>query len=114
MVYPYAHLSTSLASREPAISILKALEEKLAQKGYEVSRSPFGWYKSFTITAKGDPLSELSRTITVDTKSRQATPAVKTEYDIMNQEGKLHSTDDFVLGTHDDEFKFLVDKEALQ
>src|SRR5437016_5234078 len=114
MVYPYDHLSTNLASREPAISILKALEEKLTQKGYEVSRSPFGWYKSFTITAKGHPLSELSRTITVDTKSRQASPAVKTEYVIMDQEGKLHSPEDFVFGPHDAEFKSLVEKEALK
>jgi len=114
MVYPYAHLSTSLASREPAISILKALEERLAQKGYEVSRSPFGWYKSFTITAKGHPLSELSRTITVDTKSRQAAPAVKTEYVIMDQEGKLHPPEDFVFGPYDAEFKSLVEKEALK
>jgi threonyl-tRNA synthetase len=114
MVYPYAHLSTSLASREPAISILKTLEEKLSQKGYEVSRSPFGWYKSFTITAKGHPLSELSRTITVDTKSRHAAPAIKTEYVIMDQEGKLHSPEDFVFGPHDAEFKSLVEKEALK
>ncbi len=114
MVYPYAHLSTSLASREPAISILKALEKKLSQEGYEVSRSPFGWYKSFTLTAKGHPLSELSRTITVDTKSRQAAPAVKTEYIIMDQEGKLHSPDNFVFGPHDAEFKSLVEKEALK
>ena len=114
MVYPYAHLSTSLASREPAISILKALEEKLAQKGYEVSRSPFGWYKSFTITAKGHPLSELSRTITVETRSRQAAPTVKTEYVIMDQEGKLHSPQDFMFGPHDAEFKSLVEKEALK
>ena len=114
LVYPYAHLSTNSASREPAISILKALEEKLTQKGYEVSRSPFGWYKSFTITAKGHPLSELSRTITVDTKSRQASPAVKTEYVIMDQEGKLYSPEDFVFGPHDAEFKSLVEKEALK
>jgi threonyl-tRNA synthetase len=114
MVYPYAHLSTNLASREPAILILKALEEKLAQKGYEVSRSPFGWYKSFTITAKGHPLSELSRTITVDTKARQAAPAIKTEYAIMDQKGNLHSPEEFVFGPHDAEFKSLVEKEALK
>src|SRR5713226_2510915 len=114
MVYPYAHLSTSLASREPAISILKALEDKLAQKGYEVTRSPFGWYKSFTITAKGHPLSELSRTITLDTKSRQAASPVKTEYVIMDQEGKLHSPEDFEFKPHDAEFKSLVEKEALK
>jgi threonyl-tRNA synthetase len=114
MVYPYAHLSTSLASREPAISILKALEEKLVQKGYEVTRSPFGWYKSFTMTAKGHPLSELSRTITVDTKSRQAASPVKTEYVIMDQDGRLHSPEDFEFKPHDSEFKSLVEKEALK
>jgi threonyl-tRNA synthetase len=114
MVYPYAHLSTSLASREPAISILKALEEKLVQKGYEVTRSPFGWYKSFTITAKGHPLSELSRTITLDTKSRQVASPVKTEYVIMDQEGRLHSPEDFEFKPHDSEFKSLVEKEALK
>ena len=114
MVYPYAHLSTTLASREPAISILKALEDKLAQKGYEVTRSPFGWYKSFTITAKGHPLSELSRTITVDTKSRQAAAPVKTEYVIMDQEGRLHSPEDFEFKPHDSEFKSLVEKEAVK
>jgi len=114
MVYPYAHLSTSLASREPAISILKTLEDKLVQRGYEVSRSPFGWYKSFTITAKGHPLSELSRTITVDTKSRQVAPAVKTEYVIMDQTGKLHSPEDFQFGPKEAEFKSLVEKEALK
>ena len=114
MVYPYAHLSTSLASREPAIAILKALEDKLGEKGFEVSRSPFGWYKSFTITAKGHPLSELSRTITSDSKSRQTAPAVKTEYVVMDQMGKLSSPEDFQFGPDDGEFKSLVEKEALK
>ena len=114
MVYPYAHLSTNLASRESAISILKTLEEKLAEGGFEVTRSPFGWYKSFMITAKGHPLSELSRTITADTKSRQAVPAIKTEYAIMDQKGNLHTPENFVFGLHDAEFKSLVEKEALK
>ena len=114
MVYPYAHLSTSLASREPAISILKSLESKLAEKGYEVTRSPFGWYKSFSIAAKGHPLSELSRTITVETKSRQVAAPVKTEYAIMDLEGNLHSPEDFRFGPNDAEFKSMVEKEALK
>jgi len=114
MVYPYAHLSTTLASRDAAISILKALDEKLASRGFEVSRSPFGWYKSFTITAKGHPLSELSRTITVDTKSRTATVPVATEYFIMDRAGKLHAPEKFEFGSDDAEFKSLVEKEAMK
>src|SRR5207249_10726152 len=43
IVYPYAHLSTSLASREPAISILNGLEDTPARRGFQVSRRPFGW-----------------------------------------------------------------------
>src|SRR5213596_3817599 len=113
MVYPYAHLSTSLASREPAIKILKALEQKLADNGYEVSRSPFGWYKGFTITAKGHPLSELSRTIT-SKQAKQVTAPIKSEYSIMDEAGELHSPETFRYGPGQEEFQSLVEKEALK
>lgn len=114
LVYPYAHLSTNLASRDPAIAILKSLEEKLTEKGYEVSRGPFGWYKSFTMTAKGHPLSELSRTVTAQSQTRPAPAPVKTEYAIMDEKGDLHAPEDFQYGPHMEEFKSLVEKEALK
>ncbi len=60
VVYPYAHLSSSLASPQYAEEFLKAAEKKLSVK-YNVYRAPFGWYKAFTIKSKGHPLSELSR-----------------------------------------------------
>jgi len=113
MIYPYAHLSTSLASRDPAIKILKDLEQKLAEKGYEVSRSPFGWYKGFTITAKGHPLSELSRTITSKQAKHTAAP-IKSEYAIMDEKGDLHTPEAFRYGPGQEEFKSLVEKEALK
>ncbi|NCO18137.1 threonine--tRNA ligase, partial [Candidatus Pacearchaeota archaeon] len=34
-----------------------------SKEGYEVSRAPFGYYKSFELKVKGHPLSELSREI---------------------------------------------------
>jgi threonyl-tRNA synthetase len=61
MLYPYAHLSSDLASSGSAIMILKKTAEKLID--FEVHRAPFGWYKSFQIGCKGHPLSELSRSI---------------------------------------------------
>src|SRR6266571_2024711 len=94
MIYPYAHLSTNLASRDPAIKILEDLQQKLADNGYEVSRSPFGWYKAFTITAKGHPLSELSRTITSKQAKHSAAP-IKSEYVIMDESGELHTPEVF-------------------
>ena len=63
VLYPYAHLSSSLSSPKAAIEILKMAENELSLGGMEVSRVPFGWYKSFEISCKGHPLSELSRSI---------------------------------------------------
>lgn len=62
MLYPYAHLSRELGSPDAAKKIFVKLEEDL-KKDMEVKRSPFGWYKSFTLHCKGHPLSELSRSI---------------------------------------------------
>jgi threonyl-tRNA synthetase len=113
MIYPYAHLSTDLASRDPAIATLKLLGEKLSEKGYEVSRGPFGWYKSFTISAKGHPLSELSRTVTSE-QTFQVSAPIKTEYMIMDEKGELHSPEAFHYGPGMKEFESLVEKEALK
>ncbi|HID47759.1 MAG TPA: threonine--tRNA ligase [Methanococcaceae archaeon] len=64
VLYPYAHLSSDLASPEVAKEILVEMEKRLKGIGYNVLRAPFGWYKSFKISCKGHPLSELSRKIT--------------------------------------------------
>src|SRR5205807_3687707 len=113
MIYPYAHLSNDLAGREPAIATLRILQSKLLEKGYEVSRAPFGWYKSFTISAKGHPLSELSRTVTPQQQARKA-PTLPSEYMIMDEKGDLHSPETFHYGTGMKEFESLVEKEALK
>jgi len=65
VLYPYAHLSSELASPEKSIEILRGIEEDLLSRGVEVKRAPFGWYKAFTLRCKGHPLSELSRKIHV-------------------------------------------------
>ena len=63
VLYPYAHLSNSLAEPSLAIDMLNALKGEL-ESLYPVYRAPFGWYKSFKISCKGHPLSESSRHIT--------------------------------------------------
>ena len=65
VLYPYAHLSSTLASPEMSMEMLKAMERDLLSSGVDVKRAPFGWYKSFTLQCKGHPLSELSRKIEV-------------------------------------------------
>jgi len=64
MIYPYAHLSSELAPNESVVPILEEVENTIKKDGYETHRSPFGWYKAFSIKCKGHPLSELSRSIT--------------------------------------------------
>ena len=68
VLYPYAHLSSNLASPKAAINVLIRLEENLRGIGVNVHRSPFGWYKRFEIKCKGHPLSELSRSIVAKEK----------------------------------------------
>ncbi|MEM0492166.1 MAG: threonyl-tRNA synthetase editing domain-containing protein [Acidilobaceae archaeon] len=62
LLYPYAHLSSSIAKPSDAYRLLRVLEEALRGVWSGVlARAPFGWYKSFDISCIGHPLSELSR-----------------------------------------------------
>jgi len=73
LLYPYAHLSSNLASPSTAISLLKEMEE--SAKDLDVSHSPFGWTKSYKVQVKGHPLAESSKVIT------KQTTGIKTEED---------------------------------
>lgn len=62
-LFPFAHLSESLASPDYAISVMEKLESKAKKSEINPLRVPFGWYKEFEFKSKGHPLSVLSRTI---------------------------------------------------
>ena len=63
VIYPYAHLSSSLSSPDTALNVLKGIEKGLSDKKYPVKSAPFGYYKHFHVSVKGHPLSELSKQI---------------------------------------------------
>lgn len=63
MIFPYAHLTSTLSNPGVALQVLKGLEESLRAHGLDVKRAPFGWYKEYDIKSTGHPLSELSMTI---------------------------------------------------
>ncbi len=125
MLYPYAHLSSSLSSPKIAIEILKKLEELLKEASFEVKRAPFGWYKSFTIKCKGHPLSELSRTIrsggvekcvtviTEKEKEEVVSEALKSEakatsyWHILTPDGELLKPEEFDFKGHENLKKFV-------
>ena len=56
LLYPYAHLSSKLASPSSALHVLNALEQLASD--LEDSRAPFGWTKSYKVDVKGPPLAE--------------------------------------------------------
>jgi threonyl-tRNA synthetase len=112
VVYPYAHLSSSLASGDVAIPILVDMRVELERRGYEATKSPFGWYKSFKISCKGHPLSELSRTITSEEPAKES--HVEVEYAILDLDGQLHDPRTYAFKPEENDLKMLVEKEALK
>ncbi len=100
VLYPYAHLSSNLAPAREAVPVIKAIEEKLKETDLNVMRSPFGWYKAFTLSAKGHPMSELSREISFGEscgEKQEVSEAVKAEekaessWFILDEDGELHT-----------------------
>lgn len=72
VVYPYAHLSSNLSSPRVAIRLLDDIYQRLGcAEDRSVMRAPFGYYKSFEISCKGHPLSELSKTIAPSSDAEQ-------------------------------------------
>jgi threonyl-tRNA synthetase len=108
IIYPYAHLSSSLSSPQAAKNILKDMESKLEEENINVSRIPFGWYKSFEISCKGHPLSELSRTITAKPKEEEKAEEEPSKWYVLSK-GELHNPEDYKFKNED--LKKLTDYE---
>lgn len=58
LIYPYAHLTSELASPEIAVAVIRSIEKIARERLVDVNRAPFGWTKTFEIKVKGHPLSE--------------------------------------------------------
>ena len=108
VLYPYAHLSSSLSSPKVAVQVLKDAEETLIGEGLNVKRVPFGWYKAFEISCKGHPLSELSRTITAEEEDEEEVEKKPSSWSILD-ENKLIDIDDFKF--ENDQLEKLVSYE---
>ena len=110
VVYPYAHLSSDLSSPETAVTVLKALKAGLETEGFAVKRAPFGWYKSFKLSCKGHPLSELSKTIVPgeDSAVKKEKTEVTHDWFVMTPDGKQHDYKEYLNNTP---FGCMVKKE---
>ena len=109
VLYPYAHLSSDLAPPDIAIATLKAMKESLDAEGFAVKRAPFGWYKSFKLSCKGHPLSELSKTIVPGEETvKKERAEVTHDWFVMTPDGKTHDYHQYLDTTP---FGYLVKKE---
>ena len=106
LIYPYAHLSSDLAKSNEARKIVTEMERYALELGIEAYRTPFGWNKQFTISVKGHPLAEQSRSYRqeqeIKEKKEDIVPeAVKaeeklaSEWFIMDTAGELTPVDKF-------------------
>jgi len=111
VLYPWVHLSDNPSRPDIALRVLKQMEADLKQKGFEVTRAPFGWYKAFNVKCKGHPLSELSRKISigeaqpekktdslVESDALKAEEQSKHEFFIMDPDGTLTPVNDYKFG----------------
>ncbi len=98
VIYPYAHLSSKLSSPKFALQMLKDAESKL-KKDFKVTRAPFGHYKTFEISTKGHPLSELSREILADSKGvEKIDKPLEIQIKELNKLDKLRNAFTLLLG----------------
>ncbi|MBN1274700.1 threonine--tRNA ligase [Candidatus Woesearchaeota archaeon] len=114
VLYPYAHLSSDLGNPKAAKEILAKADDALKQEGFQVTRSPFGWYKSFEISCKGHPLAELSREFTVqgeegaESAALEAEKKLKSYWHIMTPDGTFHDLDTFDFKGYENLKRFAV------
>ena len=106
IIYPYAHLSSDLASPEFAIEILRKAEVKGQNLGYSMHHVPFGWNKSLSIKVKGHPLAEQSKFFIPLSKNVEkpdervsealkAEDTLKSQWFIIDLEGNLTPVDQY-------------------
>jgi len=117
-IYPYVHLTSDPSDPEFARDFFPLFEKNLS-KDFNVKRSPFGYYKAFSVSCKGHPLSELSREIHIspDEKNEVISEALKSEervrsyWYILTPDGELSPVEDFNFKGHENLKKF-VDYEV--
>jgi len=64
VIHPFGHLFAEMSRPDVALETLKLIEERLIRRGFKVVRTPFGWFNTLELKAKGHPLSRVARTIT--------------------------------------------------
>ncbi|MGB8938074.1 MAG: threonine--tRNA ligase [Candidatus Nitrosopolaris sp.] len=139
LIYPYAHLTSDLASAEHALKVIMLIEKFAKERWLDVHRAPFGWTKAFEIKVKGHPLAENYRVITqhstiapvaanrgdrVSHSAFSREPKVSSalgeeeklvsNWYILEPDGRLSSIEDYKFKTRDKNLRSLADYEMVK
>lgn len=113
MIYPYAHLSSDLASPRVAADAVERLFRVVSTARLTVERAPFGYYKSFEVAVKGHPLSELARSVlpsgekavpasdSHEAQAIQAERTLRSEWRIYHPDGSYEQAESFDFSDHE-------------
>ncbi len=107
LIYPYAHLSNTLAKPADALKLIKELDKTAKGLGFETYRTPFGWNKRFSISIKGHPLAEQFRVVSRDEIEEGVPEAVKAEkklksiWYVLQTDGKLVPVEEYDFKGHE-------------
>ncbi len=66
VIHSFAHLFAELSAPEVAIQIMEAVKVRLQTADRTVIRTPFGYFNTLDIQAKGHPLSRVARIVRPD------------------------------------------------
>ena len=66
VLHPFAHLFAVLSTPEVAIDVLSRTQQTLTAAGLSTHRTPFGWFNTLQIDAKGHPISRVARMVSAD------------------------------------------------
>ena len=66
VLHPFAHLFATLSTPEVAIDVLSRTQQTLTEAGLYTHRTPFGWFNTLQIDAKGHPISRVARMVSAD------------------------------------------------
>ncbi len=129
VIYPWVHLTENPSKPGVALKLLKSVTKELNERGFNVVRAPFGWYKAFEIHCKGHPLAERSKVLDISkviakdadvevTEGEDLTALVAEEkttsaFFIMEPGGKVTDLKDFNYAKYK-ELKLYVDYETAK
>ena len=66
VLHPFAHLFAELSAPDVAIDVLSRTQQALIEAGLQTYRTPFGWFNTLQIDAKGHPISRVARMVSAD------------------------------------------------